>query len=120
VLVSLVEQFVLLAEQAEQPASWLNFAPIMPFLLVFILYVILIQRPQRREQAARQALLKNIKKNDRVVTTSGIYGVVTSVQADADEITIRVDETNNTKLRMRLASVAHVLGDETPAEKELK
>ena len=53
-----------------------------------------------------------------MLTTSGIYGVVTSVQADADEVTIRVDETNNTKLRMRLASMAHVLGDETSADKD--
>ena len=118
--VSFVEQFVILAQQAETTPSWVTLVPYMPVLLIIVLYIVMIQRPQRREQAARQALLKAIKKNDRVLTTSGIYGVVTSVQTDADEVTIRVDEATNTKLRMRLASVAHVLGNETSAEKESK
>jgi preprotein translocase subunit YajC len=61
-------------------------------------------------------MLAGLKKNDRVITSSGIYGVVTSVQADADEVTIRVDEASNAKLRLTLSAIARVLGDETGAE----
>ena len=103
-----VERLAILAQQGEQQVpGWVNLVPYLPILLIVVLYIMLIQRPQRREQAARQELLKNIKKNDRVLTSSGIYGVVTSVQADADEVTIRVDETNNTKLR-------HAVGFHSP------
>jgi preprotein translocase subunit YajC len=117
----LFERFVILAQQADQPApGWLPYVQYAPILLIIVLYILLIQRPQKREQAVRQALLKSLKKNDRVLTSSGIYGVVTSVQADADEVTIRVDEATNTKLRMRLASIAHVLGTDTSVEKEAK
>ncbi|HEY5311291.1 MAG TPA: preprotein translocase subunit YajC [Pirellulales bacterium] len=118
--ISLIERFVILAQQGEQqPQGWLTIVPYLPILLIVVLYMLLIQRPQRREQAVRQALLKSLKKNDRVVTSSGIYGVVTSVQVDADEVTIRVDEATNTKLRMRLASIAHVLGTDT-TDKDIK
>ena len=73
-------------------------------------------RPQRREQARRQTMLAAVKKNDRVVTAGGIYGVVTNVHREADEVTIKVDEATNTKLRLTLSSITRVLGDEPSDE----
>ena len=81
----------------------------------FLFYFLLI-RPQRREQAKRQAMLSAVKKNDRVITTGGIYGVVTNVHREADEVTIKVDETTNTKLRLTLGSISRVLGDGASAD----
>ena len=46
-------------------------------------------------------MLQNLKKNDRVVTIGGIYGTVVNAQKDLDEVTIKVDESTNTKLRMQ-------------------
>ena len=78
----------------------------------FALFYFMVMRPQSREQARRRAMLAAVKKNDRVVTTGGIYGVVTNVHLEADEVTIKVDESTNTKLRVTLSSIARVLGDE--------
>lgn len=103
----------LLAQQAE-PTTGLGLLPLMPLLVIFLLYIFMIQRPQRREQAKREEMLRNIKKNDHVLTTSGIYGVVTNVHGD--EVTVRVDETNNTRLRMSISAIARVLGDEPKDE----
>lgn len=88
---------------------------LLPFVAIFVLFYFLLIRPQRREQTRRQAMLAEIKKNDRVVTAAGIYGVVTNVRREADEATIKVDEATNTKLRVTLSSIARVLGDE-PAD----
>jgi len=38
---------------------------------------------------------------------------VTNVNSDADEVTVKVDESTNTKLRMTLSSIARVLGSES-------
>ena len=65
----------------------------------------------------RVAMLGAIKKNDRVVTAGGIYGIVASVNREADEVVVKVDETTNTKLRMTLSSVTRVLGDAPSDEK---
>ena len=81
-----------------------------------MLFYFLMIRPQRREQARRQAMLAEIKKNDRVITAGGIYGVVTNVHREANEVTIKVDEATNTKLRVTLSSIARVLGDEPSDE----
>ena len=80
------------------------------------MFYFVVMRPQQREQARRQAMLAAVKKNDRVLTTGGIYGVVTNVHREADEVTIKVDEATNTKLRVTLSSVARVLGDEPSDE----
>jgi preprotein translocase subunit YajC len=59
-------------------------------------------------------------KNDRVLTAGGIYGVVMNVHREADEVTIKVDEATNTKLRLTLGSVTRVLGDEPSASNGTK
>jgi preprotein translocase subunit YajC len=88
---------------------------LLPFAAIFVLFYFLLIRPQKREQARRQDMLGAVKKNDRIVTVGGIYGVVTNIHREADEVTIKVDEATNTKLRITLSSVGRVLGDE-PAE----
>jgi preprotein translocase subunit YajC len=95
--------------------SWLM--PLMPWLAIGFLFYLLLIRPQRRQQAQRQAMLAAVKKNDRVITAGGIYGVVANVHAEADEVTIKVDETTNTKLRVTLSSIARVLADEVSDDK---
>jgi preprotein translocase subunit YajC len=83
--------------------------------VVFFFYFFMI-RPQRREQMERQKMLDAIKKNDRVVTIGGIFGIVANVNKDAKEVTIKVDEASNTKLRLTIGSVARVLGEEASKE----
>jgi preprotein translocase subunit YajC len=57
-------------------------------------------------------MLGNMKKNDRIVTVGGIMGVVTNVDRDKNEVTIKVDESSGTKLRMTLGSIARVVVDD--------
>ena len=87
-----------------------------PFIAIAVLFYFMLIRPQRREQARRLEMLSGVKKNDRVITAGGIYGVVTNVYREADEVTLKVDEATNTKLRVTLSSIARVLGDEPSDE----
>ena len=104
------------ADQANDPGpppglgNMLNM--LFPLLAIGLLFYFLLIRPQKRQQQQRQKMLAAVKKNDRVISSGGIYGVVTNVHAEADEITIKVDESTNTKLRMTLSSISRVLGDE--------
>jgi preprotein translocase subunit YajC len=91
----------------------MQMAPML--VAMFLLFYVLLIRPQRKEQKNRQAMLDNLKKNDRVVTIGGIYGTVTSVRREADEITIKVDDS--TKLRVTVSAVSRVLGAETTESK---
>jgi preprotein translocase subunit YajC len=68
--------------------------------------------PSKHERTRQATLLSGIKKNDHVVTTSGIYGVVTDVNKETNKVTIRIDESTGAKMRMELTSIVRVLGDE--------
>ncbi len=89
----------------------------LPILALFYFFLIL---PQRREQKKRREMLAALKKNDRVVTAGGVYGVVTNVHLEADEVTLKVDESTNTKLRVTLGSIARVLGEEKSGDTPTK
>jgi len=65
------------AQPGQQPPFWTSLVPLG--LLVVVFYFVLI-RPQQRKQKEHAALLKAIRAGDRVVTTSGIVGVVLSVK----------------------------------------
>jgi len=108
---------LLFAEGEAAPKGPSMFSLLLPFLLIGVVFYFLLIRPQRSEQRRRQEMLSRVKKNDRVVTIGGIYGVVANVHAEADEVTVKVDETTNTKLRVTLGSIARVLKDETSEDK---
>ena len=74
-------------------SGWLQF---VPFLLIFGIFYFIILMPMKKKQQKIQAFLDNLKVNDKVITTGGIYGQITrlgdqSVQLQiADKIRIEV------------------------------
>jgi preprotein translocase subunit YajC len=86
----------------------------LPMLIIMALFYFMMLRPQKKREEELKSMVNNLKENDRVVTIGGIHGVVTNVQRDADRVTIRVDETTGTKLKVGMSAVARVVtGDET-------
>jgi preprotein translocase subunit YajC len=61
-------------------------------------------------------MITNLKEKDRVVTIGGIHGVVTNVQRERDEVTVRVDEATGTKIRVSASAIARVITDENKTE----
>ncbi len=110
--------FALLAQDAAPSPLGGMLSLVTMFLPLALLWFLLLERPRQKQLALRKQMLQAIKKNDRVLTTGGIYGVVTNVQLDSNEITIRVDETSNAKLRVTLGSIERILGDETSEKQE--
>ena len=45
-------------------------------MLLAVAFFVLIVRPQRRQMAARRALIASIEVGDEVITAGGIYGTV--------------------------------------------
>jgi len=59
------------------PPAWLNMVPI--FLLIIVFYFA-IMRPQQKRQKEQAALLKAVRPGDKILTNSGIVGVVITVK----------------------------------------
>jgi preprotein translocase subunit YajC len=103
---------LLLLAQADQtaPNPW---GMLMPLVIIMLLGYFMLWMPQKRRERETREMLQGVKENDRVVTIGGIHGVVTNVQRDAERVTIRVDESNGTKLKLSLSAIARIVtGDE--------
>ncbi len=112
---SLLSNGILLAAQDGGGLGGWSFilTVVLPIIVVFYFFMM---RPQQREQAKRRDMLGALKKNDRVLTAGGIYGVVTNIHREADEVTLKVDEATNAKLRVTLGSITRVLGSDSSEE----
>jgi preprotein translocase subunit YajC len=70
----------------------------VPFVLILGIFYFIILLPSKRKQQKVQEFLDNLKVNDKVITTSGIYGQITrlgeqSVQVQiADKVRIDVSK----------------------------
>jgi preprotein translocase subunit YajC len=85
---------------------------LMPLVIILIMFYFLMIRPQKKKEDDFKQMVSDLKENDHVVTIGGIHGVVTNVQRDADRVTIRVDESTGTKLRINSSAIARVVTDD--------
>jgi preprotein translocase subunit YajC len=58
------------------------------FAAIFAIFYFLLIRPQQKQRKEREALLRAVKRGDRVVTSSGMHGTVTGL--DDNTVTLRV------------------------------
>jgi preprotein translocase YajC subunit len=89
-----------------------------PLLVASIMFAVLYlgvllpaQRSTKRAQREQEEQVANLKKNDRVVTSFGVHGVVVSTQSDAKTVTIRIDESSNAKLTVNRDTIRVVKKD---------
>src|SRR5580704_11184426 len=71
---------------------------LLPFLFMGVIFYFLLIRPQQKRQKQHQQLMANLKTGDRVVTSSGIHGLIANVKDTtfllkvADNVKIEVDK----------------------------
>ncbi len=110
-------KFIVLAADPEVPAAQEQtsiWTVMVPYLIAITVLYIVMSSTKRRDQSRRDEALKNLKKNDRVVTIGGIFGSVVSVSTDGKEVTLKVDDS--TRIKFRKTAIADVLVDETPGD----
>ena len=88
----------------------------LPFLPILVLFWLLLIRPEKRKQAEMRKLLDNLKKNDGVVTIGGIYGVIVNASKGSEYVTLKIDESNNTKIRVLRTAISRVAGEDAKGE----
>ena len=53
---------------------------LLPIVLIFAVFYILLIRPQQKRQRQLQETISQLKAGDKVVTTGGVIGVITTVR----------------------------------------
>jgi preprotein translocase subunit YajC len=82
---------------------------ILPWLLIFVIFYVLMIRPQQRRVKDHQAAISAVKKGDDVITGGGIRGRVTKVTDDEAEVEI----AQGVKVRVVKSTITQVLTPNT-------
>ena len=86
-------------------------AMLFPFAVMFLIFYVLVFRPQSKVRKEHEQMLKNLKKNDEVVTSGGMFGIIVNVKPDA--VTLRIDE--NVRVDVEPSAIVRLVKSKTPS-----
>ena len=95
----------------EQPPSWSLY---LPFIVMGLMLFMFFRVSSKQKREAQQRLTL-VKKNDKVVTSGGILGVVVAIKDNEDEVTLKVDDSSNTRIRVLKSSIARIISGDVAA-----
>ena len=74
------------------------------FGLIFVVMYFMLFRGPRKKQQQHKQMVQALERNDKVRTIGGILGTVIDVKEN--EVTLKVDESNNTKIKVLASAIA--------------
>jgi preprotein translocase subunit YajC len=77
--------------------------------LIVVMYLLMFRGPKKKQKQHKK-MVQALQKNDKVRTIGGILGTV--IDAKDDEIILKIDESNNTKIRITPGAVSKVISSE--------
>lgn len=98
------------APAPQQAPPWLSF---FPFVLIFVAMYFVLIRPQQKRTKELNNLLKSLRPGDRVVTSSGIVGIVVSVKEKDKTVSLRSAETKLEVLKSAISEITERSGNQS-------
>jgi preprotein translocase subunit YajC len=89
---------------------------LMPIVILFAIFYFLLIRPQQKKAKEQSAMIANLKKGMRIVTTGGIYGTIQAI----DDTTIGLEIAEKVKIKISRGNVAAVVAESNVSDKEDK
>lgn len=90
--------------QAKKSSS--NFTFILLGLMFVVFYFMIFRGPKKKQQQ-QQKMIKSLQKNARVQTIGGLLATV--IEVGENEITLKIDESNNTKIKVLPSAITRVI-----------
>jgi preprotein translocase subunit YajC len=112
----MMHTLILLAEDSPSPGQ--GFGIVVPMILMLGVFYMLVIRPANRQEQERKKMASNLKKNDEVLTHSGMYGTIVDVSDGEDRITVKI--ADNVRVKMTRGSIHRNLTNEEEAAKQAK
>ncbi|MGE5437745.1 MAG: preprotein translocase subunit YajC [Syntrophothermus sp.] len=79
-----------------------GFSTIIMFGAMFLIFYFMIIRPQQKRAKEREAMLSNLSKGDKVVTSGGLHGTVVGIE----DKTVLIQVSDNVKLKFDRSAIA--------------
>jgi len=72
----------------------------LPFIVIILIFYFLIIRPQQKRQKEHKELLESLAKNDKVFTSSGIYGTILNL--DENKVILKISEVKGEAVKVEV------------------
>ena len=79
----------------------------IPMILIFVIFYVVMMLPMQKQRKALAAMIENLKKGDKVVTSGGIYGEVTAIEGP----TVMLRIADNVRVRIAKSAITGLEGD---------
>jgi preprotein translocase subunit YajC len=79
-----------------------GFAGFIPLILMFVIFYFLLIRPQQKKSKDHRAMIGNLKKGDRIITSGGLHGRITGM----DETTLTVEIADKVRVKVARGNVS--------------
>ena len=87
---------------------------LFPFAMMLLIFYLLVLMPMRKRQKKVQQFQSSLKAGDKVITTGGIYGEVTRVDAD----TVQLQVADKVRIGVARASIGGYQGQEPVVQRD--
>ncbi len=74
----------------------------LPMLLIIVVFYFFMIRPQMKKAKDHKNYVQELKKGDKVITTSGIHGKI----VDMNDTTFLIEVESGTKIRFEKSSIS--------------
>ena len=81
---------------------------LLPMILIFVVFYFILIRPQRKKDKQGKEMLNNLKKDDRICTSGGIYGTIVSLKDDTVTLAVGKDNLSMVVARWAIRSVEEI------------
>ncbi|MCX7914237.1 MAG: preprotein translocase subunit YajC [Thermodesulfovibrionales bacterium] len=85
------------------------FMTFFPIMVIFVIFYLLLIRPQQQRAKEHKKMMDNLKKGDTIITTGGLYGVVEAIGIHT--VTLKISEDVKVKIAKN-----HILALVNPEE----
>ncbi len=85
-----------------------TFWSFVPLIVIFVIFYVLLVLPQQKQRKQQRAILEALKKGDKVVTSSGIWGTVTNLGKHA--VTLQI--ADNAKIKIQREGIARLRAED--------
>ena len=86
---------------------------LLPLVLIFVVFYMLLIRPQQKKMKEHRNMVANLRRGDKVVTAGGLLGQVTKVISDTE---LQVELAEGVRVRVVKATISEVLSKPDPAK----
>src|ERR1700679_1471536 len=62
----------------------------MMFFAIFMIFYVLVIRPQQKKAEAQDKMIKALRRGDRVITTGGIHGKISKLEENAEHVMLEI------------------------------